>query len=215
VEDLALRQPGAAARDQARRARDAAPFRVALARLLHVHADERAWRIGADGEVLVAAQLEKLRRRDPRWQVLHSLPLGRNGADIDHLLIGPGGVFVLNTKHHPNARIWVAGDALRVNGSSQPYVRNSRHEAERASRLLTAACGVSVAVTGVIVLVNAQDIVVKRSPADVHVVNRRRLRRLLRRQPEILDRATVAEIFATARRPDTWLGQLSEAPRNP
>jgi hypothetical protein len=48
--------------------------------------------------VLVAGQLDKLMRRDPRWRCRHSIPVGSNGADIDHLVIGPGGVFTLNTK---------------------------------------------------------------------------------------------------------------------
>ncbi|MGA5029945.1 nuclease-related domain-containing protein [Streptomyces cellulosae] len=33
------------------------------------------------------------------WRALHSIPLA-NKVDIDHLLIGPGGVFSINTKHH-------------------------------------------------------------------------------------------------------------------
>lgn len=40
-------------------------------------------------------------------------------------------------------------------GQRQPYIRNSRHEAGRAARLLTAACGFPVAVTGVVVPVGA------------------------------------------------------------
>jgi hypothetical protein len=204
VEDLADRRPGDAAREQARLAREAAPVRSVLTRLLQVHTAERAWRLGAEGEVLVAAQLLKLGKRDSRWHVLHSLPVGDNGADIDHLVIGPGGVFALNAKHHPRARIWVGGDVLMVNGSRQPYVRNSRHEVARAGRLLTAACGFPVTVTGVVVPVNADDITIKRSPGDVHVVNRRRLRRWLRRQPEVLDGATADAIFGQARRATTW-----------
>jgi hypothetical protein len=175
-----------------------------LARLLGVHTDERAWRLGAEGEVLVAARLEKLTKRDARWHCLHSLPIGDNGADIDHLVIGPGGVFALNAKHHRNARIWVGGDVLMVNGTRQPYIRNSRHEASRASRLLTAACGFPVSVTPVVVPVGAQAITVKKSPADVHVVNRRRLRRWLGRRPQLLDEATADAIFDRARRPATW-----------
>ncbi|MGZ6870341.1 MAG: hypothetical protein ACXVHI_08580, partial [Frankiaceae bacterium] len=48
--DLAANRAGAEAREQARAARDAAPVRTVLARVLGVHTNERAWRIGADGE---------------------------------------------------------------------------------------------------------------------------------------------------------------------
>lgn len=205
-EDLALRSPGEMARSEAERARSVAPVRSLLARLMGIHTDERAWRLGADGEVRVGAQLDKLTRRDSRWRCLHSIPVGERGADIDHLVIGPGGVFALNAKHHPRARIWVGGDVLMVNGVRQPYVRNSRHEAARASRLLSDVCGFSVEVTGVLVPVNAGDITIKKPPVDVRVVNRRRLRRWLRRQPEVLDGPACVAIFEQARRSTTWAG---------
>jgi hypothetical protein len=196
-----------AARQRADQARAAAPIRSILARILLVHSDERAWRLGAVGEVLVAAQLDKLIRRDPRWRCLHSIPVGSNGADIDHLVIGPGGVFTLNAKHHPDARIWVAGDTFMVNGTRQPYIRNSRHEALRASQLLSRACGFTVAVTGVVVPVRARDLTIKKPAEDVPVMNRRRLRRWLRRRPEVLDASSVDVIFERARHVGTWVSR--------
>ncbi|MCU1668884.1 MAG: hypothetical protein JWP40_1811 [Blastococcus sp.] len=181
-------------------------MRAVLARLMGVHTDERAWRLGADGEAQVGAQLDKLMKRDPRWRCLHSIRVGRNGADIDHLVIGPGGVFSLNTKNRPGARIWVAGDTVMVNGMRHPYIRNSRHEATRAGRLLTEACRFEVAVTGVVVAVNAQDLTIKKPPADVHVIHRGRLRRWLRGRTDVLDAGTVDAIFQQARRVATWSG---------
>jgi hypothetical protein len=109
----------------------------------------RAGRTLSDA-VLVGAQLAKLVAKDPRWRVLHSIPVGKDGADIDHLVVGPAGVFTLNTKHHPRARIWVAGDTLLVSGVHQLYIRNSRHGAARAGRLLSVACGFPVTATGVV-----------------------------------------------------------------
>src|SRR5450830_1632054 len=155
-EDLAERRAGAMAREQALALKHAAPVRTFVARLLGVHTDERAWRIGADGEEKVAARLANLAKKDPRWTFVHAIPVGENGSDIDHLVVGPGGVFTLNAKHHPGARIWIRGNAFRVNGTQVPYVRNSRHEAERASRYLAAACGFPVAVAGIIVPVGAR-----------------------------------------------------------
>src|SRR5215218_1974792 len=159
-DDLALRLPGTAAREQADLARQAAPVRSFVGRLIGANTSERAWRIGADGEVMVAKQLAKLMRRDPRWRCLHAIPVGANGADIDHLVIGPAGVFTLNAKHHPDARIWVAGDTVMVNGVRYPYIRNSRHEAMRASRLLSVAAGFSIPVTGIVVPVGAEDVMI-------------------------------------------------------
>lgn len=123
-EDLAERRAGSMAREQALALKQAAPVRTFVARVLGVHTDERAWRIGADGEEKVAARLAKLAKKDPRWTFLHAIPVGENGSDIDHLVVGPGGVFTLNSKHHPGARIWIRGNAFRVNGTQVPYVRN-------------------------------------------------------------------------------------------
>jgi hypothetical protein len=203
-EDLAERPAGSTARERARLEREAAPARTALARLLRVHTAERAWRLGADGEVKVAAELGKLARKDPRWRSLNAIPVGDRGADIDHLVVGPGGVYTLNAKHHPGARVWVGGDVLMVNGARHPYVRNSRHEALRAGRLLSAASGSPVHVVGVVVPVNANDLTIAKPPADVHVVGRRRLRRWLRRRPTVLDDDTIEAIFQVARRSTTW-----------
>jgi len=127
------------------------------------------------------------------------------GCDIDHLVIGPGGVFTLNAKHHPGARLWVAGDTFMVNGVRQPYVRNSRHEASRASRLLSAAVGHPITVTGVVVPVNGHTLSIKQPPADVAVVPRRQLRRWLSSLPQALPAAIVKSLYEQARRSTTWL----------
>lgn len=202
--DLAQNGAGAEVRAQAVRARAAAPVRTFAARAFGVHTEERAWRLGADGEEKVAAQFDKLLKKDPRWQFIHSIPVGSRGSDIDHLVVGPGGVFTANTKNHPNAKIWVGGDTLMVNGQRQPYVRNARHEAARASKLLSQACGWPVHVEGVIVLVNAIEWEIKTPPRDVHVVPRRQIARWLLQHGEVLDQARQDAVFDAARRSTTW-----------
>ena len=203
-EDLALRRAGQTLQAQAEAARQAAPIRSALAQLMRFHTPAWAWRLGATGEIRVGAQLDELTQLDPRWRALHSIPVGSRGSDIDHVVIGPGGVFTINTKHHPDARIWVAGDTVKVNGLRHAYIRNSRHEAERASRLLSDACGFNVPVTPLIVTVGASELTIKEPPADVHILSRRLLRRWLQRRPEVLT-ADADVIFELARRSSTWV----------
>ena len=164
--DLSTNAPGAEARGEALAAREAAPVRSLLARALGIHTDERAWRIGADGEERVAARLAKLAKKDPRWRSLHAIPVGNRGSDIDHVVIGPGGVFTLNTKHHPGAKIWVGGDTFMVDGHKQPYIRNSRHEASRAAKLLTSACGFPVHVEGGVTDRRRERVETRRKPAS-------------------------------------------------
>ncbi|GAA4888945.1 hypothetical protein GCM10025789_01610 [Tessaracoccus lubricantis] len=165
---------------------------------------QSSWRVGMLGERSVARELIRLRQLDRRWGFLHSIPVGAKGADIDHLLIGPGGVFTLNTKHHARARLWVAGSTFMVSGHRQPYVRNSRHEAQRAARLLSTAVGRPVRVVGVIVPVAAQSLVVREQPGDVWVIPSHQLAGVFSSCIPALPAEMVLELFAHARRPETW-----------
>lgn len=203
--DLSGTRPGSAAREQALAARAAqGRFVGFLARLFDIRTEERAWRIGADGEEAVAAELATL---GPQWRVLHAVRVGQRDADIDHVLVGPAGVFTVNAKHHPSASVWVGGDTFIVNGQRVPYVRNSRHEARRASRLLSEHTGFPVDVVGVIAVVGARrGITVKQQPRDgaVVVVARRRLAGYLNGLPVRLDLRQVEAISDIARRSTTW-----------
>src|SRR5271166_6165691 len=53
--------------------------------------------IGAAGEEHVGGLLDEL--ADQRWRVIHDASLGR--GNVDHILIGPGGLFTIETKSHP------------------------------------------------------------------------------------------------------------------
>lgn len=203
-EDLAVRAPGAGVRQRAQDLRAEAPIATAVARVIGVHTDERAWRTGAEGEELVGRELAKLVRKDGRWRVLHSVPVGDRGSDIDHLAIGPAGVFSLNTKNHPGAKLWVGGDGFMVNGQRQPYVRNSRFEAERATEILTTHSDFPVWVTGVIVVVNQLTLKVRQQPDDVRVVALVQLRKWLGWLPETFTAGQVEAVYEQARRSTTW-----------
>lgn len=169
------------------------------------HQETRAWRAGAVGEETVAAELWKLCRPSAgAWRALHSVPVGKRGSDIDHLLVGPAGVFTINTKSHVGSSIWTAGTTFMVNGHHQPYIRNSQHEAARAARLLSEQVGKAVPVRGVIVLVDPRELTVKVASPDVSITTRTQLGRWARAQPGILSYDEVNDVFAAARRSTTW-----------
>lgn len=203
--DISGTRAGSAAREQAIAARAAqGRFKGFLARAFDAKTDERAWRIGADGEEAVAAQIAKL---GPEWRVLHAVRVGERGSDIDHVLIGPAGVFTVNAKHHPNSSIWVGGDTFMVNGQRAPYVRNSRHEAKRAGRLLTEQVGFPVEAIGIVAVVGAhKGFTVKKQPEDgaVIVVPRKRISRYLRKLSPRLQAREIEAIYEVARRSTTW-----------
>lgn len=104
--DEATREAGAGAREKAaEHAAGRSGFRRFIDRVFDRRTEERAWRRGAQGEEEVARRLAEL--PEDQWTVLHDLPLGACGANLDHLVIGPGGVFALNAKHL-TGRVWVA-----------------------------------------------------------------------------------------------------------
>jgi hypothetical protein len=186
--------------------KDRSKFLAYGARVFNVHTDERAWRVGADGEEAVGARLEKLRGNG--WYLLHSVPVGKNDSDIDHVAIGPGGVFTLNTKNHPGGKIWVAKYQMRVNGQVVPYLRNANHEATRASKLLTKAVGFEVSVRSCVVVLTGTiipEVNIKQMPDDVMVLDRMDVPRWFKKRPEVLTPGHVDAIYAVARRSDTWV----------
>ncbi len=58
--------------------------------------DTGRWLRGAGGEVATAAVLDTLTSR--RWHVFHDLAIPGSNANIDHLAVGPTGVWVIDTK---------------------------------------------------------------------------------------------------------------------
>lgn len=198
--DLAANRAGQQTALQASMLAAEAPVRTMVARLLDAKTEERGWRVGAKGERAVGRTLA----RPPRpWRALHAVPVGTQTADIDHVIIGPAGIFTLNTKHHPGGKVWVGGNTVLVNGARTHYVRNARHEAVRAGKLLSKACGTRVVPTPMVVLVGC-DLTAKSQPADVVVVHRDHLVATLSRLPRVYTTEEVEALYAWARRSTTW-----------
>lgn len=117
----ASRIAGGAARKHAQRLLAAYPMLgdhlVANARPTHTM---HAWLRGADGERIVGRKLD-IAAEDGRIVVLHDrqLPYGGN---IDHLVIGPRRICVIDAKHYRNAKITKKDDTLRINGESMEHL---------------------------------------------------------------------------------------------
>jgi hypothetical protein len=73
-----------------------------LGRLILAVSDEpqsvRSWGKGAVGEEALGANLNKL--ANERLVILHDRRITRSRANIDHIAITPGGVFVIDAKHY-------------------------------------------------------------------------------------------------------------------
>jgi len=102
----------------AEQARIAAERAAKLRRQLdYAERSERAWAAGAAGEARVAAILETLQSQG--WMVLHDVHWpGRPKANLDHVLIGPGGVIVVDAKNW-SGDVQLRNGVLRQNGYSR------------------------------------------------------------------------------------------------
>ena len=182
-------------------------WRVAAARgvgdapLLAVEA--RSWREGALGEQLVAGLLEQL-LHDGSWRWVHSVPVGRGGADLDHVLVGPPGVVVVNTKHHAGARVKVGRQVIWVRGEKVDHVQKARAERARAERALARALGRPLSVRSALVYVHPLTVEGALEAQDPIVVSAEHLVGTLRALPEQLGPGEVSRVFGHVRRSTTW-----------
>ena len=163
--------------------------------------EARSWYQGALGEIRVARELDEL---GPGWTVLHSVPVGSGESDIDHVVLGPPGVFTLNTKHHDDKKVWVGGNVFMVNGSRTWHIRNSLSDAARASRLLSARAGGPVDVTPALVIVGARSIRFGKKQPPVVVLPEAHVGRWLRSLPEVHSAEAVTYLAMLAEERPTW-----------
>lgn len=154
--DLRLNKPGESARKQAKieyskSVEQHGKVVTFIGKIFSAHTTERSWRVGADGEESIGDELNKLRTKN--WTVLHAVPVGVAGSDIDHVLVSPKGtVYTVNSKHHPSGTVWVGKNTMRLNNTSVPYIRNSIFEASRSVKLLKNATNIDIVVRPLIIL---------------------------------------------------------------
>jgi hypothetical protein len=126
----------------------------ALFRFFRVRQDLKALRLGRDGEKNVGQTLEALRAGG--YQVFHDVI--DDGFNIDHVIIGPAGVFTVETKTHSKplrgkANVEFDGESILVDGfkPDRDPVEQARAQASRLRRLLAQSTGREFEVRPVIV----------------------------------------------------------------
>jgi len=193
---IGRRSDGSAA-EKARSLRVADPVRTLLARFLGVPTDERTSRRGASGERLTGWWLGRL---PAGWHVFHDLLVG--DRNIDHLVIGPAGVFTISTKNL-TGKVWVGPKSVLHNRRRTDFLPDASAQARRASQLLSAAVGRPVEVRGVLAIL-ADDWTIKQRPADVYVAAPRGAKDWILKQPAVLRPDDVIVLAVATSRPGTW-----------
>jgi Nuclease-related domain len=155
---------------------------------------ERAEHAAAKEEQRISAELDDL---PAGWFVLHSLDIDpdADARQVDHVAIGPAGVFMIFLEHQPGAKVWISEHKVTINGRDSDHLRQARFEARRASGRLTDACGFDVTVQSVLMLIDAATMQTLNRPAEVHVRTQHDIHDWLCRQPPRLEADGVRAVY--------------------
>jgi hypothetical protein len=165
--------------------------------------DAAKWARGAAGEKRTARYLRPLERRG--HVVLHDRGLGRvtDTANIDHLVIGPHGVIVVDSKNWSKhtlikfrrGRVYVG----RTGGAK--VIAGTAVERRRVAQVLSAELGRPVDAAAVLAVHGAKIPYWRRPEIEgIPLLRARAVRRWITRRPVVYDQATVARLAAAADR---------------
>lgn len=152
----------------------------------------------SQGEQALAALLQE---PPLDWAVFPSGPVS------EHLVVGPGGVFTINTRHSDGEWVWVDKDTIRVSGRRMAYSQDAVVEAQRVTTLLRARIPLRAPVRPVIALLGARFIVVRGKAPEMVVLDARELQAWLEELPTVLRPIERMELAAVIDNPATWRGR--------
>jgi hypothetical protein len=161
------------------------------------------------GAVEVGDALDTLASAGSGWHVLHSVAVD-DGAELDHLVIGPAGVYIVTTAVHPDGVVEASQRTFMVSDVRYPHIRNMEYEMGRVERLLGTAAGFAVEVSGILAVVEPKSLVVREAHRDVAVLSASTIARWLSGRARVIQPVEVEAIAAVARRASTW--QVAIAP---
>lgn len=200
---LRARRPGHAVMQQCLQVQSSHPPRTRAQRFWGVDPlapAARSWFKGVRGERRVGVELELL---GPDFTVLHAVPIGRAGTDVDHIVIGPTGVFSINSKNHSGRRVFVGGNSFMVGAQRTSNMRASLSEGTRATKLLSDAASHPVLVQPLLVVVADQ---IKRgsTPTPVMVLTPSSVRRWILSRRRVHSAEAVRYLSMVAEERATW-----------
>jgi Nuclease-related domain len=158
---------------------------------------------GRDGERLVAAILDEL---GSEWHLFHGLQL-REAQDFDHVLVGPRGLFYIQTKNW-RGHITHGADELLRNGERVNVIGTIRSQAMDLKDRLAKETGSPVRWVNAILAIPFAWIDGQGETRNVAVLHQQDLLAYIERQSKQLDRTQV-ESFVAA------LGHIAESRPGP
>jgi hypothetical protein len=173
----------------------------AIARALGLHPLPASARPVYEDALAALAVAESLAGLGPRWDVLHDLPLP-DGRFLDHLIVGPAGVFALRAMHVPGPQLVIDGDQLAWGRRTENLGQLRADAGAVAERL--ALGGAPVEVRPAVVVVGEAKCVVRLPAHGIQVVALSQLERWLGSRRRVLAGEDVAELSNAVDRPDNW-----------
>jgi len=138
-----------------------------------------AWRIGAEGERKTAQYLDGL--AEAGFIVLHDRKVPGYGGNLDHVAIGPTGVWAIETKNVAG-KVEIDGDSLRIRGYRQDKMVDQVYREATAVQvaLRESLTRLGLTVTPVICLHRGELPLFNKTVRGVRLASGRQLVRLLR-----------------------------------
>ena len=166
-------------------------------------APDRAWSPSVCRDRVAGSYL---RRLPAGWYLFHDVPIGSRGPGIDHVAVGPPGVFNVHTKHETRD-VHVTSTAVFVGGRARDHLEVARFDAKRTSALLSAAAGRPVS-TGSVLAITVDRLVVEEQPSDVAAMRVGDVAAWLACRPEVWTPEEVHSVARAAHRPETWTAPI-------
>lgn len=164
-------------------------------------AESEALHRDALAQIAVGGVLERL---PPEWTVFSSAPGRMDAAGIDHVVIGPGGLFTVNSKLHVNRTVWVADSILVVDRTTLGHIPDAILQARRLTEVLGERMPLPAPVRPMVAIVDAKRITIRERSEQVLVLDARSLNHTLTSLPVVLDASELRQIRSILNDPESW-----------
>lgn len=150
------------------------------------------------------------------WTILHSVPIDDDGqrqySVVDHLLIGPAGIFTITVRSHSGQNIWVGERTFLVDGERLTHFDVAEKVASAATQLLnavllTSGTEVDVVVTPCVAVDSPATLQIRQHAGRTRVSTARNVIPWLTSLPRLYSPAVVDALSAAALQRSTWPAQ--------
>lgn len=156
--------------------------------------NEDTWGRGYDAEEVVATGLAAL---GPDYKLVHDVSKGLNRGNIDHLLIGPTGLFAIETKSNRNRMIAFNFKGKDFLGSlARDFIRQAARNAYWAHQFIKDQAGLDIYAQGLVIRpFNRDQILPSNAPNQVPILDGRSFENYIKNNDRRLSAEEINKIF--------------------